>query len=65
MMMSCKQMTHLMSQRLDRPLKMTERLALRLHTMVCSDCRNFESNLAFLRRVSRHAVGERSETGQF
>jgi predicted anti-sigma-YlaC factor YlaD len=53
MMMSCKKMTYLVSQQLDRKLTTRERVMLRFHLMMCSGCRNFESNLAFLRTVCR------------
>jgi predicted anti-sigma-YlaC factor YlaD len=54
-MMSCKQMTYLMSQQLDRELSARERMALRLHVMMCSGCRNLEDNMAFLRQVCGQA----------
>lgn len=61
MMMSCKQMTYLISQQLDRKLNTSERIELRLHTMMCTDCRNFDDNVAFLRKVSLRATGERDD----
>jgi predicted anti-sigma-YlaC factor YlaD len=57
MMMSCKQMTCLMSQQLDRNLSVSERMALRFHLMMCSGCRNFEMNMMFLRRVCQQVSG--------
>lgn len=61
MMMSCKQMTYLISQQLDRKLTTSERIALRLHTMMCTGCRNFDDNTAFLRKVSLRATGKRDD----
>jgi predicted anti-sigma-YlaC factor YlaD len=48
-------MTYLMSQQLDRELSARERMVLRLHVMMCSGCRNFEDNMAFLRQVCGQA----------
>ncbi len=30
-----------------------ERMAIRMHLMMCQGCRNFEKQLAFLRKASR------------
>ena len=47
----CKRMTELMSQQLDRPLSVSERVGLRFHLMMCAGCRNFERNMAHLRQL--------------
>lgn len=57
-MMSCKKETYLMSQQLDRPLGRTERMALRLHLMMCTGCTNFNKNMMFLRTVCGQASGK-------
>ena len=45
-----------MSQGLDRRLGLAERLALRLHLLICDGCTNFSKQAAFLRRaISRLA----------
>ena len=51
MMLTCKQATHLVSQGLDRRLGLAERLALRLHLLICDGCTNFSKQAAFLRRA--------------
>jgi len=38
------------SQGLDRRLGLAERVALRLHLLVCDGCTNFSKQVAFLRR---------------
>lgn len=54
-MISCKQATELMSQGLDRPLSLGERLRLRLHLLFCVGCRNTLRQFQFLRdAISRH-----------
>ena len=53
-MLSCKEATRLVSQGLDRELAFGERIALRVHLVLCAGCRNVDRQLSFLRRaVSR------------
>ena len=49
MMLSCKEVTHLVSQGLDRRLSPGERLRMRLHFLICSGCTRFQRQMAFLR----------------
>jgi hypothetical protein len=55
--MNCKEATQLMSQELDRPLTWRERLALRLHNLMCSGCHQYRQQMAFLRRALRSRSG--------
>ena len=48
-MLSCKEVTRLLSQAQDRPLAIGERVKLRLHLLVCTACTRFERQLAFMR----------------
>ena len=50
-MLSCKEVTRLVSQRLDRELTFGERTALRVHLAICQGCRNVSKQLEFLRRA--------------
>ena len=52
-MMNCKQATALMSQGQDRTLNRRERLALRLHTLMCRGCNNYNKQLAFIRKTMK------------
>jgi len=52
-MLNCKQNSELLSQSFDRPLTFREKFAMRLHLMMCRGCRNFEKQLAFIRKASR------------
>ncbi len=52
-MMNCKQATELMSQGQDRELSGRERLALRLHLLICKGCNNYNKQLAFIRQAMR------------
>jgi hypothetical protein len=51
MMLSCKEASRLVSQGLDRRLGFAERLALRLHLLICDGCTNFSKQVAFLRKA--------------
>jgi len=43
--------TRLVSQGLDRELALGERIALRVHFVICEGCRNVDRQLSFLRRA--------------
>ena len=51
MMLTCKEVSQLVSQGLDRKLGFGERVALRLHLAICDGCTNFNKQMAFLRRA--------------
>jgi predicted anti-sigma-YlaC factor YlaD len=57
---SCKEVSHLVSQGLDRELGLGERLRLRAHLAICNGCRNFRRQMEFLRRAVR-----KLESGNF
>lgn len=48
-MMTCKEAVRLMSEGMDRELGLSERLALRFHKVFCAGCRNYQTQIAFLR----------------
>ena len=52
MMLSCKEVTHLVSQGMDRRLPFGRRVALRVHFAICGGCTNFRKQMDFLRRAS-------------
>jgi hypothetical protein len=53
MMLTCKEVSRLVSQGLDRRLGWSERLTLRLHLAICDGCTNFKKQMDFLRRALR------------
>jgi hypothetical protein len=56
-MLTCKEVSRLVSQGLDRRLGFGERLALRVHLALCDGCTNFSRQVKFLRRsVARLAT---------
>ncbi len=55
-MLNCKQASELASQAMDEKLPFRERMALKLHLLLCRSCTNFTRQLAFLREAS-HRFG--------
>lgn len=50
-MLTCKDASHLISERQERPLGRRERLNLWLHLLICKYCRRFERQIAMLSRA--------------
>lgn len=61
-MLNCRQATRLMSESQERALTTGEKLALKLHTMMCKGCSNFEQQLPVIRRIARN-YAERPDKG--
>ncbi len=53
-MLTCKQVSELVSQSLDRRLGWVERWRLSVHLKACEGCRNFQQQMSFLRKAFRH-----------
>ena len=54
-MLTCKDASRLQSQSQDRPLHLGERLSLRLHLLICDNCRRFKQQLDLIRRACQRA----------
>lgn len=52
MKLTCKEVSRLASQGLDRRLGRWERVKFRLHLAICNGCRNFTRQLDFLRKAT-------------
>lgn len=52
-MMTCKEVSMLLSQAQDRPLGLRERLFLQLHLLLCRGCANFRRQLSLMRAAIR------------
>ncbi len=48
-MLNCHEVTHLVSRSLDRRLSWRERIAVRMHVLICAGCANFVRQMKFLR----------------
>ena len=62
-MLTCQQVTRLLSEAQDRELRLKEKLPLKLHLMMCSGCTNFRQQLDFLRRAAREYAQGRPNSG--
>ncbi len=49
----CQYMVSLMSESLDRPLSLGEKLQLKLHLIVCTWCARYLSQISFMRQLLR------------
>ena len=49
MMLTCKEVSRLVSQGLDRRLGFGERISLRVHLAICEGCTKFNKQVTFLR----------------
>ncbi len=56
-MLSCKDTSTLVSRSMDETLSWRQRLAVRLHLMMCGACRRFVGQMSFLRRAARRYPG--------
>jgi hypothetical protein len=52
MRLTCKEVSRLASQGLDRRLGRWERVKFTLHLAICNGCRNFTRQLDFLRKAA-------------
>jgi hypothetical protein len=52
-MLSCKDVTHLLSEGQDRKLTVGERMSLEMHLAMCKGCSNFKKQMSFLRTACR------------
>lgn len=57
---TCKELSVLASQRQERTLTLRERLALRIHLVVCEGCRHAAKQLEFIRRAIKQ-LAERDD----
>jgi hypothetical protein len=60
-MLSCKEVTHLLSESQDRKLTVGERARLEMHLLICDGCTNFRKQMDFLRKACRSYVDRRRD----
>jgi hypothetical protein len=56
-LITCREVTRLVSRLQERPASRSERVRLRLHLAVCEACSRFERQLALLREAMRRYGG--------
>ncbi len=49
LLLNCRQAQELLSQGMDRPLQLSERLRLKMHLTICEPCTNFSRQMQLLR----------------
>jgi hypothetical protein len=52
-LLSCKDVSHLLSQAQERPMSAWEQTRVRWHLAVCAMCRAFDRQLAFMREAMK------------
>lgn len=60
----CKDVARMISDSMDRPLTLRERLRLKVHLAICNGCSNFEKQMKALRDMARRfgqQSGERED----
>lgn len=62
-MISCEEAAKLISQSLDRPLPVRQRIGLRLHLLMCRVCPRFLRQMRVLRKTARR-YPEKIETDE-
>jgi hypothetical protein len=55
-MLSCKDVTKLVSESMDRTLPLGKRAGVRLHLLICRFCERYRRQLLLLREAARHLV---------
>jgi hypothetical protein len=63
MSLSCKDVSHLATQALDRKLTLGERLGMWLHLSICAACRRFDRQMSLLRHMMQRLRMQDPEPG--
>lgn len=63
-MLSCKEVTHLLSESQDRKLSLSEKMHLEMHLAMCKGCSNFKNQMKFLREACKRYVKARSNVDE-
>jgi len=58
---TCHEVTHLLSQSLERRLTLRERVTLRLHYLICVYCSRYLQQLRFMRKTLREGAARAAE----
>lgn len=57
-MKTCKEVHRLVIEGQDRRLPLSQRIAVRIHLLLCGACRRFEAQMELLRRAVRRFPGD-------
>lgn len=61
-MLSCRKTTQLISESFERKLSLLEKLAIRMHLLVCRLCPRFRSQILFIENAMRQIRSSERET---
>ena len=62
-MLSCKDVTRLISESMDRSLPLRKRIGVRFHLLICQFCARYERQLALIRETVRHLLAAEDAPG--
>ena len=63
-MLSCKDVTQLLSESMDHSLPLVKRIGVRLHLLMCRFCARYERQLLLIRETVRQIVGAEDRHGE-
>ena len=63
-MLSCKDVTELISQSMDATLPLGRRIGVRIHLLVCRFCARYERQLLLIRGTARHLAESVERPGE-
>jgi len=63
-MFSCKKITGMISESMDRKLPLSRRMGIRFHLMMCALCRRYRQQLLFIRTLLRSDKEAEDLSGQ-
>lgn len=63
-MLSCKDVSELVSQSIERRLTRRERWAVQLHLLICAACLRFRRQVEFLHRAARQYAAQGLQAAQ-
>jgi hypothetical protein len=63
-MFNCKQASELVSQSLDRPLTITERMSVRIHLLICKACARFGRQLAIMQVTIKKFIADTEQNAE-
>jgi hypothetical protein len=63
-MLSCKDVTKLVSESMDRSLPLGKRIGVRLHLLICKFCARYERQLLLIRETARHLAATVEAPGE-
>jgi len=56
-MLNCSEVTNLLSDELERPMSLRERMILKVHLMMCSGCANYRKQMGAI-QLAMHQYAE-------